>query len=523
MQTPQPEAWILAIESEASKPLNVEEDWIRHCAWWEEFWNRSWITASDRTIPVSERGKLNGEPSVAGKREEADGASLVAQSYNVFRFLMACQSRGKVQAKFNGGLFTQQLLLEPGDKSNRSGEFTELNGALLTHEDDRLWGRRFTYQNQRLLYWPLLANGDFDLMEPFFRYYSDLLPVRKAITQSWFGHEGAYYRENIEPTGAERDCGLDGLPPRRKPGEAATFYHDYYFTSGLETLVMMTDYVNFTGNTTFRDNIMVPFAREILLFFDKHYLRGKDGRLRIDPGQVLETWWHAVNPSPDVAGLRFCLDELLAMKAGTPYDLVNWTKLRSEIPDIPLQTIDGKQAIAPAEKWDIQRNSENGELYPVFPFRCYGVGSGTEGIVDKTMQYRSNKNAFNFACWTQDQIHWAFAGNAAECVKGLVERFRNASTMCRFPLYGKEGPDSCPDFDHFGAGSTALQKMIVQEADGKIFLLPAWPDKWDVDFKLHLSGNSVITGTVKDGEILRWEIAPESRKNDVVVLELQGI
>ena len=29
--------------------------------------------------------------------------ALVAQSYNVFRFLMACQSRGRVQAKFNGG------------------------------------------------------------------------------------------------------------------------------------------------------------------------------------------------------------------------------------------------------------------------------------------------------------------------------------------------------------------------------------------------------------------------------------
>ena len=113
-----------------------------------------------------------------------------------------------------------------------------------------------------------------------------------------------------------------------------------------------------------------------------------------------------------------------------------------------------------------------------------------------------HKDAFNYACWTQDQIQWAFAGNAAECAKGLVERYRNASIMCRFPLYhGKEGPDSCPDLDHFGSGSTALQKMIVQEAGGKIFLLPAWPDTWDAgDFRLHLSGNSVITGTVSQEE-----------------------
>ena len=103
-----------------------------------------------------------------------------------------------------------------------------------------------------------------------------------------------------------------------------------------------------------------------------------------------------------------------------------------------------------------------------------------------TMKHRSCKDAFGCACWTQDQIHWACAGNAAEAADGLVRRFRIASPMCRFPLYGREGPDSCPDFDHFGAGSVALQRMLVQEAGDKILLLPAWPADWDADFKLHL-------------------------------------
>ncbi len=106
------------------------------------------------------------------------------------------------------------------------------DGTWLTHEDDRLWGRRFTFQNQRLLYWPLLASGDFDLMKPFFDYYSNLLPMRRAITKAWFGHDGAYYRENIEPDGAERDCDKGLRPPKTLPGEKYEgWYHDYYFTS----------------------------------------------------------------------------------------------------------------------------------------------------------------------------------------------------------------------------------------------------------------------------------------------------
>jgi len=97
-----------------------------------------------------------------------------------------------------------------------------------------------------------------------------------------------------------------------------------------------------------------------------------------------------------------------------------------------------------------------------------------------------------------------------------VRRFRCASPMCRFPLYGAEGPDSCPDFDHFGSGATAFQRMLVQEAGSKILLLPAWPGDWDADFKLHVAGG-VIAGTVKGGKLLAWDIQPAARKNDVVV------
>ena len=119
------------------------------------------------------------------------------------------------------------------------------------------------------------------------------------------------------------------------------------------------------------------------------------------------------------------------------------------------------------------------------------------------MQHRTLKNAFGYKCWTQDQIHWAYAGNAVEASDGLVHRFRNASPLCRFPLYGSEGPDSCPDFDHFGSGSTALQRMLVQEANGKILLLPAWPANWDADFKLHAAGQTTIH------PCLRWPVTRE--------------
>ena len=38
-----------------------------------------------------------------------------------------------------------------------------------------------------------------------------------------------------------------------------------------------------------------------------------------------------------------------------------------------------------------------------------------------------------------------------------------------------------------------------------------------MDFKLHLEGGTVLTGTIKDGKLLKWECMPAARTADVVV------
>jgi hypothetical protein len=65
--------------------------------------------------------------------------------------------------------------------------------------------------------------------------------------------------------------------------------------------------------------------------------------------------------------------------------------------------------------------------------------------------------------------------------------------------------------------------MLVQEADDKILLLPAWPADWDADFKLHLTKETVIQGTVVDGRLSHWSIDPAERKEDVVVHQPQVV
>ncbi|MCP4453857.1 MAG: hypothetical protein GY809_20540, partial [Planctomycetes bacterium] len=233
-QVEDPMTWVKELEGQASVPTNTEKDWQANLTWWSQFWNRSWIIASDNTLADDQRETFSGERSSEGWRTEQDGAAISAQSYNIFRFFMTCQGRAKFPVKFNGGIFTLQQLLPFGHKRKRT---TPIERGLLTHEDERLYGRRFTFQNQRLMYWPAIMNGDHDILKVFFRYYTDMLPMRKAITKAMYGHDGACFRENMEINGAERDCWRKGKPESNQkplPGTRASFFHDYYFTSGME-------------------------------------------------------------------------------------------------------------------------------------------------------------------------------------------------------------------------------------------------------------------------------------------------
>lgn len=62
-----------------------------------------------------------------------------------------------------------------------------------------------------------------------------------------------------------------------------------------------------------------------------------------------------------------------------------------------------------------------------------------------------------------------------------------------------------------------LQEMLLQTVGRQIYLLPAWPQDWDVDFKLHAPHNTIVEAKVRGGQLVRWKITPESRRNDVVL------
>jgi len=508
-QTASAEDWLAGLrkQAEASEQVVLDKARDEHRAWWASFWERSHLVVS-------------GSPE----------AERVSQGYNLQRFLQACASRGRFPMKFNGSLFT----VDGTRAAARAGD----NIPEIYDADYRLWGGGYWFQNCRLLYWPMLMAGDFDLMPVFFRMYRDALPLAEARTRVYFNHGGAFFPETMafwgtylnENYGYDRSgktvSGSDVIASVRgqkqrdplQPGEAENTYIRRYWQGGIELLAMMLDYQALTQDERFVGDTLLPLARPILTFYREHYpQRDERGKIVFAPAQALETWQVAVNPVPEVAGLRWVTEGLLRLPNLPEDDRKAWTELRDLLPPVPsrVEYWQKKKYLIPALQYDVLANSENSELYAVFPYRLFGVGKPDLEMGRETFERRLFKAT---GCWRQDAIQAALLGLTDDAKRDVLANFSGTHPSFRFPAVWGSKYDWIPDHDNGGVAMIALQRMLMQCEGDRILLLPAWPKEWDVSFKLHAPRQTTVECVYRAGKVEALNVTPEARQKDVEVM-----
>lgn len=277
--------WLKKLESGVDKieKLKLTQTRLDHRLWWRNFWQRSWIY-------------LHGD-------EQAD---QVTQGYVLQRFVTACAGRGAYPIKFNGSIFVVD------------------NPAKGENADFRAWGGQYWFQNTRPMYWPRLMAGDFDMMLPLFRMYANILPANHAQVKEYYRHGGVYFAETAPFWG-----GLLFMGPNVKAN-----YTNHYFTPILELSMMMLDYYQYTGDTSFLRKTALPVATAGLEFFDKHFSRDSTGKLLLDPDNSIEMFWKVHNPAPDIVGLHAVLNRMINLPTGLVDNKtrLQWKRLYNELP-----------------------------------------------------------------------------------------------------------------------------------------------------------------------------------------------
>jgi len=441
-------------------PLSrIKETRAATVKWWHDFWQRSWIKTS------------------------APEAKEMVRNYELFRFMLGCNESGHWPSKFNGGLFTFDPVCE-----DETTPFTP---------DYRRWGGgTMTAQNQRLVYWPMLKSGDYDMLESQIETYRRMLHNASLRTKIYWGHEGASFCEQIENFGLPNPAEYGKHKPGEDMGNERNAWLEYQWDTSLEFCQMVLE-AEKRGQKNWSK--YHPMVEECLKFYDLHYRylakqRGvkdsdENGKLILYPSSGCETFKMAYNPSSVVAALKtVSLSYFNIVKDSAYY------KLYQSIPEIPVK--DGM--IQPAVVWARVQNVETPQLYPVFPWRKYGVwqenGVGEDSLRIARNTYQNDAHALKMRSvegWKQDNIWAACLGLTDEAAKLNREKF--ASGPYRFPVFWNKGFDWSPDLNRGGAAMIGLQEMLLQETpEGKPLVCPAWPKEWNVEFKLHSTKGEVV-------------------------------
>ncbi len=449
----------------------------KNLTWWREFWERSHIFIN------------------TAKKDTADLGWQVGRNYQLFRYMLACNAYGKYPTKFNGGLFT----FAPA--------FVPMTPPLPDATPDfRKWGGgSFTAQNQRLVYWPMLKSGDFDMMPSQFDFYKRSLENVELRTQVYWGHGGASFTEHPETFGLPfaGGWGFDKGPRTRDPatpfGEQSNPFVKHHFSSQIDFAFMILKYHQYSGRDI---REYLPFVKSALNFFFEHYeyrqrkATGKpydeNGKLVIFPSTAAESYKNVRNPTDICSGLMASINALIDL----PDDLIDSTEKKmwygrlARIPDLSYATKDGKRILIPAYDPPKAFNVEIPELYPVFPYEQYGIGKTDTDLQIAIDTWNLGTFPKNHVSWHQDGIFCARMGLTEEAKRITILKLKNSGR--RFPAFWGPGHDYVPDHNWGGSGMIGLQDMAMQAVDGRVFILPAWPEEWEVDFKLHAPGGQVI-------------------------------
>ena len=481
------------------RQIQTKRDYKLTRDWWHQFWERSYV-----------EGSL-GNPS-----------GVLARNYTLFRYMLGCNSRGQWPTKFNGGLFT----FDP--------EYVNSTGEYHLSPDFRNWGGGVhTAQNQRLVYWPMLKSGDYELLLPQLDFYLNIYRNAEERSRLYWGHEGACLTEQVEnyglpcypEYGTKRPKGFD-------PGLERNAWLEYEWDTCLEFCMMALQMRRYTPQDISK---YLPMIYSCLRFFDEHYqyladLRGAkkldaNGKLVLYPGSGGETYKMAYNSTSTIAALRMVAETLISMgfdnenplrltdtESHIPYSSFSISQFLQRLPDITIR--DGM--LQPALHYERIQNTEPTQLYPVFPWRMYGVGRPGLDIARNT--YANDSLAVKFRShmgWKQDAIWAACLGLTDEAAR-LVQ-LKMADGPHRFPAFWGPGFDWTPDHNWGGSGMIAMQEMLLQEVNNKIYLFPAWPLSWDIRFRLHATRGTVVDAELKDGRIVNVKVTPKERQQDIVL------
>ena len=308
-------------------------------AWWHAFWAKSFVQFSN----------------------PAGDADFLENYYYLANYLVASGSYGKFPFQF-------------------------INGVYHSNADLGIdWSGGYWYWNQRDVLNSFLASNRVDVIDGYYKLYSDLLPKLKALTQSRFKIDGVWTPETI-----------------RWDGDAtwttSSTFTDNIFSTGGELSDNMFDRFEYTQDSAFLKTIAYPYMKETAKFLAAKYSHNAStGQYYMASSNVHETYWDVPGGIIDYAAVRSLFPNAIKINTLLGDDAALAAKWRDVYGNIaPLKTeaaAGGLRYLAYDPPTMASHNGENVASEILWPYGITGIGAADFQTALNTFTTRPFQNA----------------------------------------------------------------------------------------------------------------------------------
>ena len=386
-----------------------------------------------------------------------------------------------------------------------------------------MWCHRMANENIQMMYWHAAVGGLSEFVPALFNYYEEMMDDFRENARKLYGCRGIYIPAGTTP-------GI-GVPNQIVPvimnwtgaaGWLAQHYYDYYLYTGDKRLLLAK---------------VLPFMKEVVLFYEDFLVTDEDGIYQylpsVSPENTPENFMpkdgkHLAHPMPttinatmDFAIMKEVLQHLIEGANETSIyldEIENWKAMLSRIPQYEVNQ-DGaiREWLHPA--FDDRYNHRHiSHIYPVFPGREINEEQDKELFEAFRMAVSKRilgaQTGWSLAHMSSIWARMSDGDKALECLdilsrSCLLNNFFTVHNDWRNMGLSMEIETAPIQLDASMGIINAVQEMLLFVSPKIIKLLPALPAKWK---KGKVKNFRFMTGRVS----ISWNVEAQTLCGEVV-------